>query len=347
MQINALQVNSFRIFKKKRIELKAGINLISGRNAVGKTTLLEALYLMITGRSFRTPQLIDLVHKGDPFFRIESHFHKCGVLQQIKIAAHKEEKKILYNNTELSSFSALLGIMPGVLLAPHDIELVKGLPECRRRFLDLQLAQVDPLYVHHLLRYTRGLKQRNWMLKSKKLSALDSYDELLAPSAAYILEQRGKVTVKLEKEACSFYQLISGKSDQVSLHYHSSLGPVKTPKDIVDKLRVHRFKECEIGYTTAGPHRDDLKLILNQNEAKQFASEGEMRSLASSLRLAEWELMRLKTHEKPLFLVDDFGMSLDEKRLEHLEQIFQKMGQVILTSARFPKSFENCHFFLL
>jgi DNA replication and repair protein RecF len=339
--VHCLKVTSFRLFEKKTVRFAPGINVISGPNAVGKTTLLEAMYLLLTGRSFRTKELKDLIRQGDAFFQGHLYFEKSSVEQELKLTARPTEKKLVHNSTELTSLSSVLGILTGVLLAPHDMDLIKGSPDIRRRYLDVQLAQVDPLYIHHLVRYTRSLKQRNWMLRTKKINAMAAFEELLAPSAFYIITKRKQLVEALQKELNPLYGQISGQADCINLQYHSSLSQMKSPLEISDKLKEHRHKDMEVGYTQLGIHRDDLKLHLNQKEAKAFASEGEIRSLAATLRLAEWHKMRSTTQEMPLFLVDDFGLSLDEKRAAHLEEIFQHMGQVIITSAMNHKSLTN------
>jgi DNA replication and repair protein RecF len=335
MKIHSLRVSSFRLFKKKELFLKPGVNLLTGCNAVGKTTLLEALYLLITGgRSFRTAHLADLVQSGGTYFRIESHFEKNGIAQSVKMRLEGQEKRVQHKSTELFSSAALLGLVQGVLLAPQDIELIKGSPQVRRHYLDLQLAQVDPLYVHHLIRYTKALKQRNWMLRMKQIQAMEAYEGQLALAAAYLIERRMNLVDLLEKEMSALYQLISGKKEALTLSYHSSFGVANRQETIAAKLHQTRSRDLELGATSFGPHRDELRITLHDKEAKHFASEGEMRSLSAALRLAEWRQMQKMAHEEPLLLVDDFGISLDEGRLKNLSGLFEQLGQVVITSVQ-------------
>lgn len=313
------------------MDLSSGINVIAGKNAAGKTTLLEAIYLLMAGRSFRTAQMSDLAQNGASDFFVETRFAKSGVKQSLKMAQNGGERGLFHNSTSLPNLGCLLGILQGVLLAPHDIDLVKGAPAIRRHYLDLQMAQVDPLYVHHLLRYAKGLKNRNALLKSRKLSAIEGFEETMAFSAAYILRQRANLTVQLEGLLKEIYHEISGKNEPISLQYRSSFEP--SPEAILKKLAFTRNKDMEMGYTTLGPHRDDLKIQIYEREVKTFASEGEMRTMAAAMRLAEWQRMRQMTNEPPMLLVDDFGISLDPCRASSFAGIIKKLGQVIITQA--------------
>jgi DNA replication and repair protein RecF len=289
----------------------------------------------MAGRSFRATHLQELARVESEGFRVELVFEKSGVAQKLKMAWQADERRLQYNSTQLSSLTSLLGILQGVLLAPNDIELIQGAPHARRHYLDLQLAQVDPLYVHHLTRLSKSIKQRNWLLRSRKINAIEAYEEVISYSAAYIIQERMRLVHELEPFFQNLYQSISGQSESLSLTYHSALAHMSVDK-IRLKLAEQRAKEMEVGHTQLGPHRDDLKILIQKKEARQFASEGEKRSLAASLRLAEWQRMCQVTQEPPLLLVDDFGISLDRKRLKNLGQIFNSLGQVLLTCTHEP-----------
>ena len=332
MQVRKLEVRSFRIFEEKSIDLFPGLNFISGENARGKTTLLEAIYLLMAGRSFRSDQMNHLIREGSDFFRLESSFEKWGIPQELKLSLKGSEKRIQYNSSTLSSLSGLLGIMQGVLLAPHDIELIKGPPPVRRHYLDFQIAQVDPLYIHHVMRYTKALKQRNMQIRFRKTHAIEIFEASIALSAAYIIQKREAAVNELSFLLASYYKKISGKSDLASLRYLSSFGSPDYEK-ILEKLKISRPKDLELGYTSIGIHRDDLSLAIDGRAARHFASEGEVRSLVTALKLAEWERMRSEAGEDPLLLVDDMGVSLDHSRLSNLFDVFSTIGQIIVTSA--------------
>lgn len=314
-----------------------------GENAKGKTTLLEALYLLMAGRSFRTPQMNDLMREGSSFFHIETYFEKWGIPQALKMTLQGQERRIQYNSSTLGSLSSLLGILQGVLMAPHDIELIKGAPSVRRHYLDFQIAQVDPLYMHHLTRYSKGIKQRNAQIRMRNVKSIEIFEEVIAQSANYIISQRTTAVSEINSLLNDYYHKITGKNERICLRYHSSLGSANVQK-ILEKLHSTRARELDLGFTLVGTHRDDLLTLITDKPAKIFASEGEMRSLVAALKLAEWERMRLTTRELPLLLVDDMGISLDPIRLKGLWQTFSKMGQVIITSANYFSFSNNSDF---
>lgn len=333
MLIEKLTVRSFRLFDEMLVDFKPGINVISGLNAVGKTTLLEGIYLLMAGRSFRTSQMSDLFQSGGNSFFVDARFEKSGVKQALKMSQSSSERGLFHNSTSLPSLGSLLGILQGVLHSPQDIDLVKGAPQVRRHFLDLQIAQVDPLYVHHLVRYSKGLKSRNVLLKSRKLAAIEGFEESMGISSSYILRQRKSLVQELEELLKGIYHEMSGKEEHLALHYRSSLGTAYEPGAIVEKFAAHRNRDMEMGYTMIGPHRDDLKIQIHEREVKAFASEGEMRTMAAALRLSEWHRMRRMLQEPPLLLIDDYGISLDPHRVLSMGKMLKNFGQVIITSA--------------
>jgi DNA replication and repair protein RecF len=342
MVILSLYLRNFRNYEEAFIPFSPGVNLITGENGEGKTNLLEALYLFVTGRSFRTSRLADLVQWQKPHFYLELRFLKHNVEQSLKIYADGEQRKILHNYTPISQLSALFGILIGVILSPADFELIAGHPARRRQFLDLHIAQTNPSYLFHLSRYMRALKQRNCLLKAKECSMIDVWEEEMATSAAFLVLTRKKIVEEINAHASPFQAFLSQKKDALSLHYRTACSFFSLEeaagyyKEQYQKLRV---RELECGYTLSGPHKDDLSILLGDRDAKFFGSEGQLRSTALSLRLAEWERFHNEREEKPLFFLDDVGMGLDTEREKALYSFIPKLGQVFLTSPRLAHSF--------
>lgn len=331
MQLHKLAVKEFRLFSHKEIAFSPGINLILGENAIGKTSLLEAIYLLITGRSFRTHHYHELIKQGSPHFHVKVDFHKASVDQELSYFMSGEEKKAFHNGNSLTSASNLLGILQGVLLAPQDVELIKGGPSERRHYLDVMLAQVDPEYVFHLLRYKKALKQRNALLRAKAVTALDAFEEVLAHSACFLVKQRHKMVELLQIHIEGLYKEIAGNSNQVAIHYQGVEEP--SVEHYLQSFLKMRTRELEVGATLVGPHKDDLLVHLNKKEARFFGSEGEVRSLVSALKLAEWRSMQKVSQSQPLLLIDDYGISLDQRRVEALSELVKCFGQCLITTS--------------
>jgi DNA replication and repair protein RecF len=334
--LQKLYLRQFRRYDEALYEFNPRINTIIGPNAFGKTTVLEAIQFLMTGRSFRTQQTSDLIQYGQSHFYIEACFIKQGIKQSLKISYDGSERKIVHNSTVCQSSSNLLGLLQGVVVTPDNASLIKGAPLVRRHFLDLQIAQIDPLYVHHLTRYSRAMRQRNVLLKKKDLSSIQGWEHEMAGAAAYVTLQRKQAVEDLQKLGNPLHAMLTEEQHPLILDYKSSCCHFED----IQLLREHylqqwnkmRSREKEIGLTLYGPHRDDFSIKIGDREARLFASEGQQRSCVMTLRLAEWERMRAISQEVPLMLIDDIGISLDGTRRLRLMDHLQILGQVFLTS---------------
>lgn len=338
MFLRTLYLHNFRCYPEAFFEFSPGINAIYGANARGKTTILEAIHVLITGRSFRTSQLADLIRLNTESFCIEASFVKHNIEQQLRISYNGKERKAYHNQTLYPSTSSLLGLLQGAVIAPDDAALIKGSPIVRRHFLDLQIAQTDPLYVHHLGRYTRAMRHRNALLRAKRQATIDSWEHEMATSATYLTSQRYRAICELETRGQPLHHALSGHFENLHLTY-------KTPAPFTEEtsalrsyflgqFQKHRDREMIFGSTLTGPHRDDLIISIDQKEVRFFASEGQQRSCVTTLRLAEWDRLQNLTDESPLMLVDDVGVSLDDSRKGKLLDHVRQLGQVFLTSAQ-------------
>lgn len=329
MHVQRLYLRNFRNYAEVEVVFSPDLNLIRGNNAQGKTNLLEALYLIGTGRSFRTSHLKELIRSDGSFFFVEAEFVKDGITQHVRLSFDGEVKKLDYNNTSYSHFSNLLGLLPIVLLAPEDVLLVTGAPAERRRFLDIHLAQSDPLYVYHLARYHKAVKHRNLLLRKKSDASIETWESLMVVSAAYIRQKRQEVMVELSTGLKAAMQELSNQKDLLEIRYISSY---------TDNYKQLRAKEMILGSTLIGPHRDDLEISINGQEARSFASQGQIRSAVASMRLAQWHHLKEYHNAPPLFCIDDFGVHLDEARRSSLLTKLSSFGQVFLTSPAFFES---------
>lgn len=347
MFLQRLYLRNFRLFDEVVFDFSKGINHFYGANAQGKTTILEAIYLLMTGRSFRTLQLGDLVQEGKNFFSIDALFSKQGILQRLKMTWDGKTRRIIHNQTELPSISALLGIVQGVVMTPDDIALVKGAPAVRRGFCDLQIAQIDPLYVHHLLRYNRAMKHRNVLLRSKHLEGIEGWEQEMANSASYIIMQRAKILDELQRVSNRIHSLLINNQQVLCLIYNSvhlnpSHGIEALRQTCLQQWRQQRKREMDVGYTLHGLHKDDFTIHIDGKDARFFASEGQQRSCVAALRLAEWEIMKNQVEDVPLMLIDDMGISLDSARRQQLNAYVEQLEQVFITSTENLSFHKEC-----
>ncbi len=326
--LKRLYLHHFRNYTQVEIPFSPGVNWIVGKNAQGKTNLLEAIYLLCFGRSFRTHQLSQLIQKDAPFFYIECEIEKDGVTQTIKLSFDGETKKVEHNSTVYSHFTPLLGLLPHVLYAPEDIALVSGAPAFRRRFFDMHLSQLNPLYLHHLARFYKALRQRNELLKSKKEETLDSWELAMGHSAHYLMEKRKELIDQLKVPLDKMMHELSCGTDTLAIGYENSL-PFE---GIAAYLKTQRKKEMHLKTTLYGPHRDDIDLKVGGLSAKSYASAGQKHSAVAALRLSQWHHLKDHTDQLPYFSIDDFGAHLDQGRQEHFQEKLKGLGQIFLTS---------------
>jgi DNA replication and repair protein RecF len=352
MHLKRLLLRNFRNYLQNEVFFSPSINLFQGENGQGKTNLLEAIYLVSTGRSFRTHTLSDLIAFGKRFFYLEAEFSRDGISQTLKIYYDEQGRKVEHNGNTYSTLHSLLGILPSVLITPDDLSLINGSPSERRRFLDLHSAQIDPSYVHHLGRYFKAMKQRNHLLRTPSQAGIAAWEEVMALSASYIVDKRKNAVLELAPHLNKWIELLSKGADPLTLHYHSNPSSLHEEQNkalvLQQAFKEMRPKETLIGNTLVGPHRDDLLIQLGKKLAKAFSSEGQKRSCLSALRFAEWEHMAQLLDDKPLLGIDDFGIQLDPERHEQLQSHLAHFGQVFLTSPLFvQEGLEACHTFTI
>lgn len=336
MYLKSLYLQQFRNYREAYFEFSPHLNLICGPNAQGKTSLLEAIHYLMFGRSFRPGLHQDLILSGCNSFYLEAIFNKHDVDQKLRLYFEGKERKIMYNSTPLPNVSNLLGIIQGVVMTPDDVNLVKGSPILRRQFLDIQLAQVDPLYVHYLARYVKAMRHRNQLLKIKKIASIETWEHEMAQAAAYIVMQRRSSLQSLQIHCQRFYSYLTGQKETLTLKYVSGASHCQAEAEIkafhLQQFNKNRSKEMLFGHTLVGPHKDDLWIGIGEQDARFFASEGQQRSCVAALHMGEWQNLKQVSDDIPLFMIDDVSMSLDETRRRRLLDQLGEVGQVFLTT---------------
>lgn len=363
MYINKITLINFRNYKEAYFEPHKQMNLILGDNAQGKSNFLEALFLFTTGKSFRAQREIELIRWDEAFARIILEIlykHNERIKLEILIEAQKRNnyvsKIIKINNNRARAATNLVGTLNAVLFSPDDLEIIKGPPSARRRFLDLQITQISPVYCNNLRNYYKVLEQRNSLLRSsesrkEKFSLLDIWDEELIRYGSPIIIQRLKNLKRLNDLTCPILSDISNGREEIKLKY---LSPVTIEGKKLDEFFLEKEKELEEylgknlkkylytqrdhdlkkGATITGPHRDDLQILINNKPLKNFGSQGQQRSVALSLKLAERELMNELTGEEPVLLLDDITSELDRKRCIKLLNFLKGKGQIFITQSQ-------------
>ncbi len=321
--LKEIHLVNFRNFENLSVALTPNINMIVGENGVGKTNLLEAIHMLSIGRSFRTSDLKEVILRGADSFTIDALFEDCGIEQSLRLSFDGKTRQLKHNETHYKSFSSLLGVLPSVVYSPSDIALIIGSPKERRRFMNIELSQSDPLYIYYLTRYAKALAQRNALIKKKSEVSIEIWEEELIKSGRYIVHKRVQFLQDLSEMAQEEYNNLAKQEEKISLRY---LPSIKEEEFTRERFVKERKKEMFLGHTLIGPHRDDFEIDLNNHSAKKYASEGQKRTVLTAVKLAS-----LSRFEDPLFSIDDFGTHLDDGRQDLLKSQIKAKDQIFLT----------------
>ena len=318
MQIKSLYSKNFRNLDVDIDNFSDEMNIICGENAQGKTNLLEALWLFTGAKSFRSGNESNFIKFGENKGIIKTEFISGGVKNTAKME-FSEKRTAYFNDKALQNPSKLAGKFNAVIFTPDDISIVRDGPEKRRRFLDLNIGQIFPQYIEILRDYLRAVKQRNEIIKNLRYDStagimLDSFEETIAEKGEIIKDYRKKYVLLLNDNLFSIYNGLSSGREEIYLSYFEKNGEMPLKDTLIEKRKEDVFT----GKTSVGPHRDDLDIRINGISARSFGSQGQKRSVALSLKLASAEVIRGKTGEYPVCLLDDVMSELDEKRQNYI-----------------------------
>ena len=354
MYFKKIRLKNYRNFSNLSIDLDSNLNIFIGNNAQGKTNLLEGLNLIIKGSSYRTKDDREAIKWNNKSAYLFGEINKDGENIQIALALALEKKskdfyknkliKTIKINQNIQKKTALNKEFKGVVFSPEHLQIIKGAPSLRRKFLDEQISQIYPLYHRYLSEYYRILGHRNNILKKeinqkKKKEKLLIWDPRLIERGSFLILTRIKFIKKINRLAYKFHQKITREKENIKITYQSNIlkdqeeNISSINREFKDKIEEHREKEIEQRTTLFGPHRDDFSVYINGFNIASYGSQGQQRTAVLSLKLSELELIKEKEGVYPIFFLDDVMSELDEDRRHFLlGLIIDKKVQTFITS---------------
>ena len=344
MKLTNLQLQNFRNYESVQLEFTDGVHVFIGENAQGKTNLMESIYALAMTKSHRTTNDKELIGWNKEFATIKGTIEKTATKTNLELQFSKKGKIAKVNYLEQKRLSSYLGNLNVILFAPENLTLVKGSPQNRRKFVDMELGQMSSLYLYDLVEYNRVLKQRNTYLKQLAIKKkqpdeyLEVLSEMLSELASKIVFHRLDFMKQLEALAIPIHDQLSLGREKFSVSYQATipledgLTPSQMKEIYIDQFKKNQTREADQATTLIGPHRDDLIFYLNEIPVQTYGSQGQQRSTVLSLKLAEIELMKLSTGEYPLLLLDDVLSELDDDRQTHLIKAIENKVQTFITT---------------
>lgn len=338
MIVKNLRLKNYRNYSEQTFTYGDGLNIVCGKNAQGKTNSAEAIFMLCTGYSPRVKKDKQVIKYGEESAEIvASAVSNFGTVKVEMRFYNSSRKKVLINDVAIYKIGELMGNINSVFFNPNELKLIQESPEDRRRFMDISLSQMNKRYFYALKTYNDVLAHRNSLLKDENrnliLDTVRLWDEQLIDSAVTIIRERNQFISKLSPYASEVHAYLSG-GEILTVDKIKTYG--ETDKEIRDFLRnalIERLdRDIILGYTTIGPHRDDLKITLNGEDIKVFASQGQQRTAAISLKIAELEIFKDRFGEYPLLILDDALSELDKTRQRQLLKRIDGV-QTIITCA--------------
>lgn len=333
MQLTNLSIINFKNIQEAELTFSPGINCFFGKNGVGKTNILDAIYYLSFCKSHSNPVDSQNIKHDSDFFVLQAIYKEGESQEEIYCGMKRKQKKIFkHNKKEYGRLSEHIGRIPLVMISPADEELIQEGSDERRRFMDMVISQFDHRYMEALVNYNKTLQQRNALLKNDNFAddALwDLYEEMMAADADIIFRKRIDLIEKFKPVFEAFYQKISGGKESIQLRYSSQI----TDGDLMEGLHQSRQRDRLLGYTTIGIHKDDLIMELDGFPIKRVGSQGQNKSYLVALKLAQYEFLRQAGNCKPILLLDDLFDKLDATRVERIINLVSgnEFGQIFIT----------------
>jgi len=335
--ISGLSITNYKNYHQHVYELHPKINLIVGLNGVGKTNLLDAVYYSCIGKSYSTNSDRYNIRKGEDFFRLEGIFYNNeDEKNRVEIKVERDKKKaISLDGKKYKRISEHVGNYPSVMISPTDVQGLLDASEERRKFIDQSIIQYDRLYLNHLLAYNKLLKQRNTLLKQFAEQRnyndllLNTLSEKMAEPAQKIYEARKSFVERISDQFTATYSHISENKEQARIEYKSSLADTS----FLESLTQSKERDRILQRTTKGIHKDDLKLVMNDDQLKVYASQGQLKSFIMALKLSQYKIIQSVHKNTPILLLDDIFDKLDQERVKFIIDILLKndYGQLFIS----------------
>ena len=331
MIIKSLELDHFRNYDSLSMTFDSGTNILYGDNAQGKTNILEAIYLSATTKSHKGSKDRDIVHFGAEEAHIRTYIEKDGLENRVDMHLRKSKSKgIAINGQKIKKAADLLGLLNVVFFSPEDLSIIKNGPAERRRFVDMELCQLDSFYLYNLNNYNKIVNQRNKLLKELYYNpglkdTLSIWDSQLLAYGSKIIERRIAFVEQLNDIIYEIHRKLSGNKEELRICYE----PDVTLEEYEQKLQSGQERDIRLKQTSTGPHRDDFSFLAGNIDIRKFGSQGQQRTAALSLKLAEIELVRQSIGDEPVLLLDDVLSELDSSRENYLLDCIKDIQTVI------------------
>lgn len=338
MNIHSLELINFRNYEHKEWQFKPAIMVLYGPNGVGKSNLLESIYVSTIGKSYRTNESHDLIQFGKEAAGIVLTFEKKETNHKINLRLNGKEKKEIRLNSNRISQKELMGTLNTVIFSPEDLQLIKGSPSLRRRFIDIEISQTSATYYQQLHMYNKILQQRNKVLKDSYGKAqlhLEEWDKQLAQTASFIVKKRLDSLRKINLLLDLMNRRLTNGKENLRIIYEQSYKKQKLivePQEFYELLQENLPLDRRRMTTSIGPHRDDLKFFSDSMDLKRFGSQGQQRTAILSLKLSELEFIKSEVGEYPILLLDDVLSELDKERRQNLLKFIHRKIQTFITT---------------
>ena len=345
MYLEKIKLTSFRNYDNLEINVSKNINVFFGNNAEGKTNIIEAIYILGITKSYRTLKDTECIKFGKEFFRIESEYKEGKNISKTEIYLNNSKKIIKNDDIKIEKYSDYIGTYPIVLFSPENMDIVKGSPKNRRRFLDILIGQISKKYIIYLQEYNKLIKMKNNLLKNEKNSVdnnyLDILDSKIAEKIHYICLSRQEYVDKVEKHSINLQEKLSKGEEKIELKYISEFNK-KSIDGITNILLNNRESDFLKKTSTKGLGHDDISIYVNNLEVNTYGSQGQNRTAVLSLKLAEFEILKEEKEKNPIILLDDVFSELDKDRINYLLE-YIKEYQVFITTTEVEsiKNLEN------